>query len=318
MFRDKIVIITMGDPSGVGAEIIVRSLLNPGLVEGIRFIVVGDSFVFKKIPGFTRISNSPKVEFIDLNNVSRRNFCFGKIRKEYGRAAIEYIDAALDLAGQQQLTALVNAPAGKESIAKSMDDFRGQTEYLAAKCGISNFGMLLVNDSLKLALVTRHLPLRDVAGKITVNNIAQVIKLTHSFLKSHYLIKRPKIAICSLNPHASDGGLIGDEEKKKIIPAIKKLKSLVDCWGPYPADLILSKPQSKTVDAIVVMYHDQALIPLKIGSKFNGVNITMGLPFIRTSPLHGTAYEIAGKNKANFLSMSQAINTAVKLAKNAS
>ncbi len=314
----KTIIITMGDPSGIGAEIIVRSLSVPGLVKGVRFIVVGDKFVFQKIQGFSHISNSPKIEFIDLNNVNRRNFCFGKISSKYGAAAMEYVDVALDLVRQQQIKALVSAPVGKESIAKSMNDFRGQTEYLAAKCGISNFGMLLINDSLKLALVTRHLPLKDVADKITVNNIVQVARLTASFLKSYYLIKRPKIAICSLNPHASDGGLIGDEEKKKIIPAIKKLKFLIDCSGPYPADLILSRSQSKIADAIVVMYHDQALIPLKIDSKFNGVNITMGLPFIRTSPLHGTAYAIAGKNKANYLSMRYAINTAIKLAKNVS
>lgn len=306
---DKTIVITMGDPSGIGPEVIVQSLLSPEINRQARFIIVGDSFVFKKAAGYDAIRRK-EIEFVDLNNVVRKNFSFGKVKAEYGQAALEYIDAAVKLMKRQGIRALVTAPVSKESAALINKDFSGQTEYLAMLDHTKHFAMMLANDRLKISLVTRHIPLKDVAGKITLSNICQVISLTDRFLKDFYLIRKPNIAICSLNPHASDNGLIGQEENIKIVPAVNELKGSIRCFGPYPADSVFNLTLRGKFDAVVAMYHDQALIPLKITGSMSGLNITMGLSFIRISPLHGVAFDIAGKNKADASSMIRAINTA--------
>ncbi len=306
----------MGDPSGIGPEVVVKSLLNQRINKQARFIVVGDHFVLNKIKGFKHLEKD--IELIDLENVGRKSFSFGKVKAEYGKAAIAYIDKALDLIKERGIKALVTAPVSKEAIALTNKDFSGQTGYLAKKTNAKHTAMLLVNDKLKVALVTQHIPLKDVAEKITTAKICEIIKLTSAFLKKFYHIKSPNIAISSINPHASDNGLIGDEEDAKIIPAIKRIKAQVNCHGPYPADTLFNLALANKFDAVIAMYHDQALIPLKITGKMSGVNITAGLPFIRVSPLHGTAFDIAGKNKANPSSMISAINISQKFLKNVS
>lgn len=312
----KKIIITMGDPAGIGPEVVVKSLLSPRINKQTGFIVVGDQFVLNKIKGFQRLKKG--IELIDLENVGRKDFSFGKVKAEYGKAAREYIDKALDLMKERGIKALVTAPVNKQAIALTDKDFSGQTGYLAEKTNAKETAMLLANDRLKVALVTQHIPLKAVAEKITSDKIFQVIKLTNSFLKKFYRLKHPQIALCGLNPHASDNGLIGNEEDGKIIPAIKRIKAQVACCGPWPADTLFSLALANKFDAVIAMYHDQALIPLKLSAKESGVNITIGLSFIRVSPLHGTAFDIAGKNKADPSSMISAINTAEKFLKNVS
>lgn len=315
MFSDKTVIITMGDPSGIGPEIIAKSLLSHKISRRIKFVVIGDSFVFKKVIRHRNLSRA-NIEFVDLNNVCKKNFSFGKVKAEYGRAALEYIDVALNLMKKEDLKALVTAPVSKASIALINNNFFGQTEYLAAKSHTKHFAMLLANNKLKIALVSRHIPLKDVAKTITVEDICQTARLTNKFLKKFYLIREPDIAICSLNPHSGDNGLIGKEEITKIIPAVNRLKNSLKCFGPYPGDSLFDLALKDKVDAVVAMYHDQALIPLKITGMMHAVNITIGLPFVRTSPLHGVAFDIAGKNQADPSSMIVAINTVHTLLKN--
>lgn len=307
MNKQKI-IITMGDPSGIGPEVTVKALLSRQIKKNANFILVGDSFVLNKIKGFARLKN--KIKVINLANVNKKNFSFGMTRVEYGKASLDYIDVALALIKERGIKALVTAPVSKEAIASEKKGFSGQTGYLAAKTASQRTVMFLANDKLKLALVTQHIPLKDVSYVITAEKIREVIRLTNDFLKKYYRIKNPRIAISGLNPHASDNGLIGNEEKKKIIPAIQRLKYRINCSGPYPADSVFVKARENKFDAVVVMYHDQALIALKLTDKKSGVNITAGLPFIRVSPLHGTAFNIAGCDKADPSSMISAVNTA--------
>ncbi|MDP1853263.1 MAG: 4-hydroxythreonine-4-phosphate dehydrogenase PdxA [Candidatus Omnitrophota bacterium] len=307
----KKIIITMGDPSGIGPEVTVKALSKGDIGKQNNFIIVGDVFVLSKIKGFKKLIG--KIEMIDLKNVNHKDFSFGKTSVEYGKASLEYIDKALDLINDEGIKALVTGPVNKEAVALYKSGFSGQTGYLAEKTGSRKSAMLLTNDKMILALVTQHIPLREVAGQISVDKICEVIELTSVFLKKLYRIKNPHIAVSGLNPHASDSGLIGDEEENKIIPAIREMQGKIKCSGPYPADTLLSLALNNRFDAVVVMYHDQALIPLKLTGKESGVNITLGLPFIRTSPLHGTAFDIASKFKADPSSMISAIKTAQRL-----
>jgi 4-hydroxythreonine-4-phosphate dehydrogenase len=313
----KTILITMGDPSGIGPEIIVKSLsriISREIDKKLKFIIVGDEFVLQKIKGYEKIKN--RIVILDLNNVPHRNFSFGKIRLEYGKASLEYINTALELIKKEKIKALVTAPISKKAVSLVKKDFYGQTEYLAQKSQVKDFAMLLANDRLKISLVTRHIPLLKVAKEISIKKIYQTAVLTHRFLKICCLIKHPKIGISALNPHASDQGLIGKEEKIKIIPAVNRLRKIIDCSGPYPIDTILTMSLEGKFDAIIAMYHDQALIPLKLTGRKSGVNITLGLPFIRISPLHGVAFDIAGKDKADPSSMLSAINKAYYFLKN--
>ncbi|MFQ5681124.1 MAG: 4-hydroxythreonine-4-phosphate dehydrogenase PdxA [Candidatus Omnitrophota bacterium] len=311
----KSIIITMGDPAGIGPEVTVKALLSPRIRPGVRFVLVGDSFVWGKIPGYRRLVASGRAEIVDLANVCRKGFCWGRVRREYGQAAREYLDVALDLLKRRNLSGLVTAPLNKEAVALSCRGFSGQTEYLAHKTSCADFAMFLANARLKIALVTRHIPLQRVAARINTVDICRVVKLTEAFLRRFYRIRRPRIALSGLNPHSSDNGLIGREEAEKIAPAIAILKKTIRCCGPYPVDtlfkLALRRPAS-LFHAAVVMYHDQALIPLKISGEDSGVNITLGLPFVRVSPLHGVAFDIAGRNRAAASSMIAAINTAAR------
>ncbi|PIQ88389.1 MAG: 4-hydroxythreonine-4-phosphate dehydrogenase PdxA [Candidatus Omnitrophica bacterium CG11_big_fil_rev_8_21_14_0_20_42_13] len=307
------IIITMGDPSGIGPEVVAKALRHPKFNRHVEFIVVGDKFVFDKVfPGYVFYRNP--VEFIDLSNVERKKFSFGKIKPEYGKASLEYIDTALDLIKvRNNIGALVTAPVNKESVSLVSKEFYGHTEYLAMRTRVRNFAMLLVNNKFKIALVTRHASLESVARKINKENIRAVIRTCDKFFRKFYSINKPNIGVCALNPHASDHGLFGTEEQKIIIPALKNIGKRIRCRGPYPADTLFSLAQKSKFDVIVAMYHDQALIPLKLTDPKGAANITMGLPFTRTSPLHGTAMDIAGRNKADASSMISAIGHAANL-----
>jgi 4-hydroxythreonine-4-phosphate dehydrogenase len=282
--------LTMGDPSGIGPGIIAKSLAK--LKNLAQFVVIGDEWVFEKAVSSQLSADSYK--FIDLNNVPHKNFTFGKVKAEYGRASIEYLDQAMGLIRDKEIDCLVTAPISKEAINLAGFTWRGHTEYLTQSAGVENFVMMLLNKRLKIALVTRHTPLKSVALELNENNVSETILLTYKYLKDWFSIEEPRLVVCGLNPHGSDNGLIGNEENEIIKPVIRRLsKKIRYIAGPLPCDVALAEALEGKYDCAIAMYHDQALIPLKITDAQSGVNITLGLKFIRTSPLHGTAFDIA-------------------------
>lgn len=307
--------ITMGDPAGIGAEVIIKALSRPEVRRLADFVVIGDRQVFKKC----QVSGIRRQDFtlIDLENVPRKGFAFGKVRPEYGKAAMEYLQKGLELIKSRRIDCLVTAPLNKQAVSLSGYHFSGQSEYIARAFRVKDAAMMLFNKKLRVVLVTTHIPLKAVAKRLSAGKIFKVISTTASGLKSLFGIKKPKLSLCGLNPHASDNGVMGNEENELIIPAIRMAKrNGIIVGGPYPADAIFHKAISANVDCIVCMYHDQGLIPLKLSGFQDAVNITLGLPFVRTSPGHGTAFDIAGKNQADPASMMRAIRAAVLCTQN--
>lgn len=215
------------------------------------------------------------------------------------------------------IDALVTAPINKDTIQSEQFDFPGHTEYLQDRDGAAESLMFLVSDTLRVGVVTGHIPLARVAENITAEKILAKLKLMDASLRNDFWIRKPKIAVLGLNPHASDNGLIGDEEKNIIIPAVESARnSNILAFGPYPADGFFANGTHLQFDAVLAMYHDQGLIPFKQIAFESGVNFTAGLNFVRTSPDHGTAYDIAGKNKASEVSFREALFTAIHIVKN--
>ena len=307
------ILITMGDPAGIGPEVTVKALSDPRISKLAHFQVVGDFFVIDKARKSLRTKS--EISLLDLANVRTTNFAFGIQKPAFGKAAMEYIDKALGILKNREAAALVTAPVNKSSIRSAgFKEFEGHTEYLAQMSGTKEFAMMFVGKRLKITLVTRHIALRDVASAITIDSICRTIKLTHEHLKRYFGIENPRIAVVGLNPHASDNGLFGDEEERVIIPAIRKASiGIKNIYGPFPADAVFYETLKGKFDAVVAMYHDQALAPFKTLYFNDGVNLTLGLPFVRTSPDHGTAFDIAGKGIADPTSMKEAIKLACSL-----
>ena len=278
----------MGDPSGVGPEVTLKALASPKVKGLADFLVIGESVVMKRTP---------------------------RDSVRYGRAAIEYIDTALDLLAKGEADALVTGPVNKYSVrAAGIRDFQGHTEYLARRTGTKKFAMMFVSEDLKVTLATRHLPLKSVPGILNSKGIYDAISLTHRCLKECFGVKAPRIGVMGLNPHAGEAGAFGDEEKRVIMPAIKKAAAVFkNIAGPIPADSAFHDALDNKYDALVAMYHDQGLAPFKMLYFESGVNLTLGLPFVRTSPDHGTAFDIAGKGIADPTSMIEAIRLACRL-----
>ena len=278
----------MGDPSGIGPEVVLKALASPKVRGLADFLIIGESIVAK---GSARDA------------------------ARYGKMSIEYIDAALELLAAGKADALVTGPVNKYSVrAAGIGDFQGHTEYLARRTGTKKFAMMFVGKSLKVTLATRHLPLKAVPEELTSGIVYDAIALTYKALAGYFRIKRPRIAVCGLNPHAGEGGAFGDEDKRVVAPAIKKASSLCkNIYGPLPADTVFHDSLNKRYDAVIAMYHDQGLVPFKMLYFDSGVNLTLGLPFIRTSPDHGTAFDIAGKGIADPGSMIEAIRLACRL-----
>lgn len=303
----------MGDPAGIGPEITVKALTDPRISRSAHFLVIGDFFVIDKVGKILKIK--PEISLLDLANVPSTNFAFGIPKPAFGKASMEYIDKALEILKNGEADALVTAPINKSSIRSAgFKEFEGHTGYLARMSGTNEFAMMFVGEKLKITLVTRHVALRDVAGAVTMDSVCRAIRLTHIYLKKYFGIKEPRIAVTGLNPHASDGGIFGNEEKTVIIPAIRKSSvEIKNIYGPLAADAVFYETLKGKFDAVVAMYHDQALGPFKTLYFNNGVNLTLGLPFIRTSPDHGTAFNIAGKGIADPASMKEAIKLACSL-----
>jgi len=303
----------MGDPSGIGPEIISKAL--PRIKDLADFVIIGDGRIFNKTSRFKLLA--PNFTFIDLANVFIKRFRWGKVSSVYGKASIEYLDRGLELWRRDQIDCLVTGPISKESIHKAGFAFSGHTEYLEQALHCKDTVMMLLNDRIKISLVTRHIPFKDVSRALTRRKVATAILASAAFLKNVYAKKFPRIVVCGLNPHASDNGVIGSEENRVIAPVVRRLRRTIPrLEGPLPADVALAKACDTQFDCAIAMYHDQALIALKVLGDKAGVNLTLGLPFIRTSPLHGTAFDIAGRDLASPDSLIAAIKCAIYCAAN--
>ncbi len=319
--------ITMGDAAGIGPEIILKSIYHPPIARQCRFLIIGDYLIFKEMAqklglssDWILIEKSPfsikkKIGFWDIHNLKKIPV-YGRVQKACGISAISSIEKAVELALNNEVAGIVTAPLNKEILKKAGSPHHGHTELLAELTHSRQFGMAFTGGGLKLILATIHEPLAKVPRLITRERVFESILLAHR-ASQELGIPNPKIGVAGLNPHAGENGMFGDEEILSIIPAIQAAKKRkILALGPIPPDTLFHRTLQGEFDFVVAMYHDQALIPLKTLDFYGGVNITIGLPIVRTSPDHGTAYNIAGQNKANPASMAEAILTAVKLAKN--
>ncbi len=326
--KTKTVAITMGDPGGVGPEIIVGAIGEKKL-PGIIPVIIGDPQIIEAAVGLfgEKVGKKLEIHLIDkpgeavadkLNIISEISIYsesgFAGIdtlksvpSAASGRVAVRCIRRAVDEALKGRVDAVVTAPISKESLKLAGYPWPGHTELLAELTGASEFAMMLVGGPLRVLLVTIHIPLSEVPGLLTSELVLSSIRLAYSAALS-LRIKSPRIGVAGLNPHAGEAGLFGDEELKHIAPAIEEAKSDgLPVSGPYPPDVIFRKAYMGELDMVVAMYHDQGLIPLKMIAFDKGVNVTVGLPIVRTSPDHGTAFDIAWKGKADCTSMLEAI-----------
>ena len=303
--------ITIGDPAGIGPEVIAKSLQSDSIKRLGSYKIIGD----KDLLPF-KIFKGSRCSLIDLNQSLKGKFKMGHPNRFSARASLNYLNKAIDLLKIKEIDCLVTAPVSKEAISSLGERFEGHTEYLAKAFGVQEYEMMFVSPKLRTIIVTRHIPLKDVSQTITPRKVYQTICLAEKALKRYFRIRKPRVAICGINPHAGEGGTIGHEEKTKIIPAVHKAQQKgMDVLGPLAADTIFIPHIAPKFDCIIAMYHDQGLIPIKTQYFGQTVNLTIGLPFIRTSPAHGPAFDIAGQNKADPSSMSEAIRLACQLSK---
>ena len=313
--------ITHGDINGIGYEVILKTLADNRVYETFTPVIYGSSKIgayYRKhldIQGLSiniistvKEANPKRVNIINCTDEDLK-VEFGRATEEAGRASFLALQRATEDLQAGHLHALVTAPVNKQNIQSEQFNFPGQTEYLQQKFGNGKDAlMMLTSDLMRVAIATGHIPLRDVAGAITENSLLNKLTVLNESLKQDFGIRKPRIAVLGLNPHAGDKGLIGKEEEEIIIPAMKKASNKgIVCVGPYPADGFFGSDSFKKFDAVLAMYHDQGLIPFKTLSMESGVNLTLGLPIVRTSPDHGTAYELAGKNTACENSFRQAL-----------
>ncbi|MEM8908841.1 MAG: 4-hydroxythreonine-4-phosphate dehydrogenase PdxA, partial [Bacteroidota bacterium] len=316
------------DINGVGLEVILKTLANTKITEFCTPVIYGSSKVVsyhKNIVGvedFQFFGTNPngrfKTDRINIVNCWQENvnITLGKPSEIGGQYALKSLEQATDDLKNGKIDALVTAPINKKIMQSEKFNFTGHTEYLTQIFKAQESLMLMVNDDLRVGLVTNHIPISAVSDAITKEKVANKLKILHKSLKVDFGIERPTIAILALNPHASDEGLIGDEEEKIIRPVIieaKKKGMLV--IGPYPADGFFGSRQYRKFDGILAMYHDQGLTPFKALSFGSGVNFTAGIAGVRTSPDHGTAFDIAGKNEADPASFRQAMFLAMDIAR---
>ena len=321
--------ITHGDINGVGYEVILKAFSDPTMFELCTPIVYGSPKVaayHRKAmdlqTAFSIIATAEEAMDGRLNILSctedELKVELTKPMPEAGKAALDALEKALEDYREGLIDVLVTAPINKHTIQSENFRFPGHTEYIEERVGEGNKSlMILMKDDFRVALVTGHIPVKDIASTLTKELIMEKMSVFHQSLKSDFGIDSPRIAVFSLNPHAGDHGLIGSEESEIIIPAIKEMIAKgVQCFGPFPADGFMGSGNSCHFDGILAMYHDQGLAPFKALAMDEGVNFTAGLPIVRTSPAHGTAYDIAGQGVASENSFRQAIYTALDVYRN--
>ncbi len=306
--------ITMGDPSGIGPEIICKALLGAEVTSICKPIVLGDRGILAREAA--RLQLPCALEIIEVSHLNPSEVLYGNPTIAGGKAMAAFIIEAVGMAKSGKIDAVVTAPINKMVLHDAGYNYPGHTEMLAELTGTKDVVMMLAGDSLRVVLATIHCSYADVPKLLTVGRILKTITITHESLKKVLSGKNPRLAVAGLNPHAGEGGLFGEEEKNLIAPAVEQACRLgIDAIGPLPADTIFYYAARGRYDAVVCMYHDQGLIPLKLLHFDTGVNVTLGLPIIRTSVDHGTAYDIAGQGIANPASMVSAIKMAVQMAR---
>ena len=323
------VAITHGDTNGVGYEVILKAFEDPQMLELCTPVIYGSPKVaayHRNVLGlqtnFTIIEKAEDAKDGKLNLLTTFDeevkIELGTPAKEAGEAALTALDRAMTDYRSGLYDVLVTAPINKKTIQSSLFHFHGHTEYIESCVGDGSKAlMILMNDALKVALVTTHLPIKEVADAITKEAIMEKALILNQSLKRDFGLTKPRIAVLALNPHAGDDGLLGKEENEIIVPAIKELEGKgVLVFGPYAADGFFGSGNYRHFDAVLAMYHDQGLAPFKTLAQENGVNYTAGLPIVRTSPDHGTAYDIAGKGVADAQSFREAIYTAIDIYRN--
>ena len=321
--------ITIGDINGISPEIIIKALSDARILKSFTPVIYGSykvmsyhkNIVKDSAVSFHSITSGKQAISNKINLVNcwdeNINITLGKATAEGGKYAYIALDRALQDIKDGSIDAIVTAPINKYAMQLANFPFPGHTEYFTHNDDAKQSLMLMVSDALKVALVTNHVPLSQVSKTITKELIIEKLKILNKTLIEDFDLERPVISVLGLNPHASDDSVIGDEEEKIIRPAIIEAKKQgIIAAGPYPADGFFGSSLWKKSDAVLAMYHDQGLIPFKSLSFGNGTNVTAGLSFIRTSPDHGTAYDIAGNNEADESSMIQAIHAAVDIVKN--
>jgi len=334
----------MGDPAGIGPEVVVKAVTDKKVTQVCYPLVFGSyHIIFSSAKKFLKKAIIRKIIWpedvrdskdsicvLDCTKLDRTKIKTGKITKLSGKMATDSVFCATQFALSDQIDALVTAPLSKKGLRLAGYDFPGHTELLAYLTATRNYAMMFVavhsplstvdcrlsTEKYKMVLVTTHLPLSEVARSISKKRILEKLTVTQKALQRHFGIKKPKIGVCALNPHCGEEGILGTEEKRIIIPAIKAAQKMgIKAYGPFSSDTIFSPKISQEFDCILAMYHDQGLIPLKMGEWGGAVNVTIGLPIIRTSPDFGTALDIAGKGKADPKGMINAILLAAQMVK---
>ncbi|MBM2803683.1 MAG: 4-hydroxythreonine-4-phosphate dehydrogenase PdxA [Deltaproteobacteria bacterium] len=333
MSSKPIIAVTMGDPAGIGPEIILKALTDPAIKKAARPLILGDWNVLqrtrsrlKKLPELIcwqpgqrllpMLDHPHAFAVCSLSALSAKESRPANASKAGGHGAFSYIRVAAKLALSKVADGIATAPISKHSLIEAGYNYPGHTELLAELSRTAECRMMLIGAKLRVVPVTGHIALAKVPRSLTRDNIQTTLELTERSLKQFFAIARPRIAVAALNPHGGEQGIFGDEEIEIITPAVKAArKKGVGVFGPFPADSLFHHAARGDYDAVVCMYHDQGLIPLKLHHFYGGVALTLGPPFIRTSVDHGTAYDIAGKGQADETSMKEAILLAARLAR---
>jgi 4-hydroxythreonine-4-phosphate dehydrogenase len=308
------IVLTMGDPAGVGPEIVLRALADEEVAPLARWIVAGDERILA-IAGRSTGLPLANAEIRSIPGLGGLDgFAVGRLQANCGRAAVEYVRAATELCLRGEAAAMVTAPINKEAVALSGRPFSGHTEYIAGLCGAAESRMLLACERLAVVHVSTHVPLRQ-ACELSQDRIVRTIELGCEAMRL-LGFDQPRIAVCGLNPHAGEHGMFGGEDQAVIAPAIAAARAKgISATGPHAADSIFLQAWRGAYDLVVAMYHDQGHIPMKLLDFEGTVNVTLGIPIIRTSVDHGTAFDIAGKNLADPRSMKQAMRLAARMAR---
>ena len=327
--QKPLIFITLGDPAGIGPEVTAKSLEEIGNTDDYHTVVIGSHDVFKKtletcstnlkfnliksIEELNKVNNS--IHLLDLNNTPNE-LQMGKVDAKSGKASVEWVLKAGELASKTTNSAIVTAPINKEACTLAGYKDIGHMEIFQSQTNSKEVATMLVADNLRVVHLTTHRSLRIACDYVTKDNVYNKIKLTHDYFINCGFIN-PKIAVSALNPHASDGGILGDEEAKQISPAINDAKNDgINATGPIPADTVFNQAIDGKYDVVLAMYHDQGHIPIKVHNWEKSISVNLGLPFVRTSVDHGTAFDIAGKGIAHHASMTEAIRQAVSLCVN--
>lgn len=323
-----LIALTMGDPCGIGPEVILRAMRSRRLRSAASIVIFGSEAVLRCVASEFRL-RMPRVASVTSEDMVPRNrrvlivdevacpeklALRGKPTAAGGRAAAGWIRQAVIAAQARQVHGMVTAPIHKEAMVKAGEKHAGHTEMLADLTGARKPVMMMVAEPLRVAQVTTHVAIRDLPRAITRSNVFQTIRVVHHDMQRFFGLPHPRLMVCGLNPHAGEGGLFGEEERKAIRPAVRRAAAEgIRCEGPVPADAVFTRRMMPRYDVAIAMFHDQANIPVKLLSFRQGVNVTLGLPIVRTSPAHGTAFDIVREGRADARSLVEAVCTAARM-----